>query len=236
MAATQSLPLMFKDAAESMRTIPALYAGTPAMQEEMRRQNVHPLFWHGIDPFFLFCRTPVRTLADLKGKKIRSYGEDVPRLWNAAGAIPVNLVPAELYESLQKGTIDCTPYSIGNAASLKLHEVAKYVTMMSIGAPGGWPQFYNLRTWESFTPQTKQLFMEVAEETKKRELQRMREDEAEARKTMRAAGVEFIDFPDQKKFEAMAPDFVRDWVAKMEKLGKGADAARMAKLWRDQAK
>jgi TRAP-type C4-dicarboxylate transport system substrate-binding protein len=206
------------------------------MQEEMRQQNLHPLFWHVLDPYYMICRTPVRTLADLRGKKIRSYGEDVPRLYQAVGAVPINLLPAELYESLQKGTIDCTPYSLGTAVSLKLHEVAKYVTFMSIGSPGGWPQFYNLKTWEGFSPETKKLFIDVANDAQKLELQKIVDADAEARKTMKAAGVEFIDFPDQQKLEAMAPDFLQEWVNKMEKLGKGPEATRMAKLWRDLQK
>jgi TRAP-type C4-dicarboxylate transport system substrate-binding protein len=236
MAPTNSLPLTFKDAPQAQKIIPALYSGTPAMQEEMRQLNLHPLFWHVLDPYYMICRTPVRSLADLKGKKIRSYGEDVPRLYQAVGAVPINLLPAELYESLQKGTIDCTPYSLGTAVSLKLYEVAKYVTFMSIGSPGGWPQFYNLKTWESFSPETKKLFIDVANDAQKLELQRIVEADAEARKTMKAAGVEFIDFPDQQKLEAMAPDFLQEWVNKMEKLGKGPEATRMAKLWRDLQK
>src|SRR5436189_5954956 len=106
-----STPLLFsyKNAPHAQRIIHTLYAETPALQEEMRQQNLHPLFWHVLDPYYMICRTPVRTIADLKGKKVRSYGEDVPRLLQAVGAVPVNLLPAELYESLQKGTIDCTP-------------------------------------------------------------------------------------------------------------------------------
>jgi TRAP-type C4-dicarboxylate transport system substrate-binding protein len=236
LAPTNSLPLAYKDAPQAQRIIHTLYAETPALQEEMRQQNLHPLFWHVLDPYYLICRTPVRTIADLKGKKVRSYGEDVPRLLQAVGAVPVNLLPAELYESLQKGTIDCTPYSLGTAVSLKLQEVAKYVTFMSIGSPGGWPQFYNLKTWESFSPETKKLFMDVAEEAKKVELQKIVDADAEARKTLKAAGVEFIDFPDQPKLEAMVPDFMQEWVAKMEKLGKGKEAAAMAKRWKELQK
>jgi TRAP-type C4-dicarboxylate transport system substrate-binding protein len=236
LAPTNSLPLAYKDAPQAQKIIHTLYSETRALQEEMRQQNLHPLFWHVLDPYYLVCRTPVRNLADLKGKKVRSYGEDVPRLLQAVGAVPVNLLPAELYESLQKGTIDCTPYSLGTAVSLKLHEVAKYVTFMSIGSPGGWPQFYNLKTWESFSPETKKLFMDVAEEAKKVELQKIVDSDAEARKTLKAAGVEFIDFPDQQKMEAMVPDFMQEWVKKMEGLGKGAEAAAMAKRWKELQK
>ena len=63
LAPTNSLPLAFKDAPQAQKIIHALYADTPALQEEMRQQNLHPLFWHVLDPYYLICRTPVRTIA-----------------------------------------------------------------------------------------------------------------------------------------------------------------------------
>lgn len=230
--ATNSLPLASSSAEQTSRIVHTLYNEIPALKEEMKQNNVHPLFWHVLDPYYLICRTPVRSLEDLKGKKIRSWGEDVPRLFKGAGAVPVNLLPAELYESLQRGTIDCTPYSLSTATSLKLHEVAKYVTFLSIGAPGGWPQFYNLKTWESWPAETRALFTQVAEDAKKHELRELAKADEEARRVMKAAGVEFIPFPDQKKFEALAPSFLDEWAARMQAQGKGAEAAKMAARWK----
>jgi hypothetical protein len=34
----------------------------------------------------------------------------------------------------------------------------------------------------------------------------------------------------------MVPDFLADWVKKMEAAGKGADAAKMAQLWKELQK
>ena len=233
MAAPNSL-IMTQEKAEQAHIIAhTLMNEIPAMQEEARQNGVYPLFWHALNPYYLVCRAPVRTLADLKGKKLRSWGEDIPRAIQAAGAVPVTVFPAELYESLQRGFVDCSPYPLDTAVSLKLHEVAKYVTFMNFGAISGWPQFYNLKVWESWPEETKKLFKEVAEDAKKLELKWLADADAKARETMKAAGVEFIDFPDQKKFESVAPDFLEDWVGKMEKLGKGADAAKMAKRWKE---
>ncbi len=236
LSATNSLPLVFKDAAQVQRILPILYAETPGLQAELKQLNLHPVYWHSVDPYFMICRTPVRTLADMKGKKVRSYGDDVPRMLQAIGAIPVNLLPGDLYESLQKGTIDCTPYSLATAVSLKLHEVAKYVTFMNIGSPGGWPIFVNQKAWDGLSADNKKLVMEVSAAAGKVELDKFAESDIEARKVMKAAGVEFIDFPDQKKFEAAAPDFLGDWVGRLDKAGKGADASKMAARWKELAK
>lgn len=236
MSATNSLPLTFTDAAQASRILPMLYAESAGMQEEMRTNKVHPLFWHVLDPYYLICRTPVRNLTDLKGRKVRSWGDDVPRLLKLVGAVPVSLLPAELYESLQRGTIDCTPYSLSTAVTLKLHEVAKYVTFLSIGSPGGWPQFYNQKAWDSWSPETRKLLIEVGEDARKYELQLLTKSDADARALMKAAGVEFIDFPEQAKLEAMAPDYIEEWRAKLEKAGKGPEATKMAIRWKELLK
>ena len=236
LSATNSLPLVFKDAAQVQKILPILYAETPGLQSELKQLNLHPIYWHSVDPYYMICRTPVRSLADMKGKKVRSYGDDVPRMLQAVGAIPVNLLPGDLYESLQKGTIDCTPYSLATAVSLKLHEVAKYVTFMNIGSPGGWPIFVNQKAWDGLSAENKKLVMDVSAAAAKVELDKFAESDTEARKVMKAAGVEFIDFPDQKKFEAAAPDFLGDWVGRMDKAGKGADATKMAARWKELSK
>jgi TRAP-type C4-dicarboxylate transport system substrate-binding protein len=238
LAATNSLPLVFTDAAQAQRVIPALYADTPALQAELKQLGVRPVpgFWHTVDPYFMVCRTPIRTLADMKGKKVRSYGDDVPKMLQSIGAVPVNLLPGDLYESLQKGTVDCAPYSLGTAVSLKLHEVAKYVTFMNIGSPGGWPIFINEKAWDGLSADNKKLLTDVATAANKVELDKFAEADTEARKVMKAAGVEFIEFPDQKKFEAAAPDFLADWVARMDKAGKGPEATKMAQRWKELSK
>lgn len=232
-AAPNSLPLSIENRQQAQIIMHALWKEIPAMQDEAKQNGVYPLFWHALDSYYLVCTSPIRTLADVKGKKLRSWGEDIPRAIQVAGGIPVTVFPAELYESLQRGVLDCAVYPLDAAVSIKLHEVAKYVTLMNFGAISGWPQFYNLKLWESWPEESKKLFREIAEDAKKLELKWMQEADAKARETMKAAGVEFIDFPDQKKFESMAPDFLQDWVGKMEKLGKGADAAKMAKRWRE---
>src|SRR5688572_22251567 len=82
LSATNSLPLVFTDAAQAQRILPALYADTPALQAELKQLGLRPVpgFWHTVDPYYMICRTPVRNLADMKGKKVRSYGDDVPRM------------------------------------------------------------------------------------------------------------------------------------------------------------
>lgn len=232
MSAPNSLPLTMSSAREAQAIMHTLWRETPAMQDEARRAGVWPLFFHVLNPYHLLCSKPIRTLDDLKGKKMRSWGEDIPRVWQAMGAVPVTVLPGEFYESLQRGSVDCMLLSWDLLVAFKLHEVAKYGSTISFGAIVSNPQWYNLKKWESFPPDVKKLLTSLAEEAKQQDLVKVEEAERKALETMKAAGVEILPFADQGKFEKMLPDFLVEWTNRTEKLGKGPEATAMATRWR----
>lgn len=55
----------------------------------------------------MYCNTPVSSLADLEGKKIRSYSKSMSDLITGLGATPVTLPFGEVVPALQLGTVDC---------------------------------------------------------------------------------------------------------------------------------
>ncbi|MDP3950436.1 hypothetical protein [Microbacterium sp.] len=75
----------------------------------------------------LVCSDPVTSLADLKGKMIRTGPLVHVGQVEALGATSVNLPFTELYEALQRGIIDCAIYGVGGLAEGGILEVAPYV-------------------------------------------------------------------------------------------------------------
>lgn len=64
----------------------------------------------GVYPFpsqLLYCNSPIESLADLKGKKIRSYSKSMSDLFTGLGATPVTIAFGEVVPALQLGTVDC---------------------------------------------------------------------------------------------------------------------------------
>ncbi|MWB77957.1 transporter [Pseudooceanicola sp. 216_PA32_1] len=64
----------------------------------------------GVYPFpsqLLYCNAPISGLADLKGKKIRSYSKSMSDLFTGLGATPVTIAFGEVVPALQLGTVDC---------------------------------------------------------------------------------------------------------------------------------
>lgn len=232
LVAAATMPVA-KSARQAKAAWTQLYDETPALQEEAEKFGVRPMLWHPIPTYHLLCRMPIRNLEDLRGKRIRTFGEEFPRLWQAVGATPVTVLPGEWYESLQRGTIDCMLHSWDTLVTYKMYEVGKYASTINLGSLISWPQWWNLRKWENFPPDLQALLVELAGEADPIEIDRLDVAEREAIDIMKKNGVEFIEFTDQEKLDEMTPDYIADWVDKMEKLGQGAEAAAIAARWRE---
>lgn len=114
------------------------------------------------EPFTFMCaKEPVGTLADVKGKKIRSVG-GLGRIVAEIGATPVNIAFPEVYEALQRGQIDCTVFGAASLATLQIWDVAKYVTTdLSLGTFNGYGvMVVNQSVWEDFTPEQKRIWLD----------------------------------------------------------------------------
>lgn len=75
----------------------------------------------------LACTEPVTSLADLKGKMIRTGPLVQVGQVEALGATSVNLPFTELYEALQRGIVDCIIFGVSGLAEGGLLDVAPYV-------------------------------------------------------------------------------------------------------------
>ncbi len=129
----------------------------PSCQKEYKKNNAVFLAGYATTPFRLMCRIKVSTVAELKGKKVRSTGGGAILIKNAGG-IPVNITPAEATTALQRGGIDCV---LGAPAWLKSYgyqDVAKHLLgypLGMVGPPGSFT--INRRTWKKFTPEQKKI-------------------------------------------------------------------------------
>jgi len=105
-----------------------LWNARELLEEEFRRVKLLSMWT--ITPGAIYTRErPVRSLADLKGMKLRvasSVGGDLVKAW---GATPVFTPVTEVYNALQTGVIDGVLIDGGAALAFKLIEVSKYVTV-----------------------------------------------------------------------------------------------------------
>jgi TRAP-type C4-dicarboxylate transport system substrate-binding protein len=149
---------------DHLKALPALKA---VLKEGIAKWNVEVPGFLGfsIVDASLFCREPVRTLDELKRKKLRvgsrEQVETFKRLGVAAQIVPQN----ELYAALQTGVVDCALYAPRFANSISLQEVAKHVTPTGFPFP---PAPYALLAhkakWAALPADLKKGFMDAVAE------------------------------------------------------------------------
>ena len=85
------------------------------------------LLWMAVTPPLMFhSKTPIRTIADFKGKRIRYAGVQFKNIIDSLGAVPLLVPPQETQDGLAKGIIDAATFPYEGAASFDIATVAKY--------------------------------------------------------------------------------------------------------------
>jgi len=122
---------------------------------------------HG--PNIIHSKTPIRSIDDFKGRKMRLPGGMVAQVFQDAGAKTTLLPGSEIFPALEKGTIDVADY-VGPAINYALgfHQVTKYISM----GPPGFMSLYQpvdlmdltvgMKSWNALSDKMKQFVeMEV---------------------------------------------------------------------------
>jgi TRAP-type C4-dicarboxylate transport system substrate-binding protein len=207
----------------------------PAYKEEMDRMNLVWLFQQPLDPYYLTGPSPeCNTVDALRGKKIRSFGADVPKVHNAIGAVPVTVGVVEVYEALQRGTIDYSFLNAGNIEQYRLYEPGKY-SCGTIMAITGHNIVIGKRTWDRLPEDIQTIFMETAAETQQEYLEWINDFQKRTVENIKAAGGEFIEFPAEElaKWKETAPDLLTQWEDDLTARGHGETASKVAARWRE---
>ena len=110
----------------------------------------------------------------------------------------------------------------------KIQEVAKYVTKVDIGAVISGAMGMNKDTWDSLTPQMKELFKGLGRDYGITQTKIIEGNVDKFLKIMEKDGVEIIDFPEseRKKWADALPDIAGDWVK-----ANGAPAKEVLKYY-----
>lgn len=131
----------------------------PQCDAEFARYKVKPLAFAGSAPFMLICKAPVTSPADLKAKSIRAVSAN-QGLVKALGANPVATSPAEVYEAMQRGQVDCVFSPLDWMKAYGLVDVAKFVVDTPLTHDGSRvPVAINTDVWKKLKPEDKQIIL-----------------------------------------------------------------------------
>lgn len=130
----------------------AMEAYRPAFDARLQdRFNAKALTLWPFGPQVFFCNKPIKSIADFKGLKVRSFTPSMSAMLQNLGATPVTLSFSEVYSALGNGVVDCGVTSANSGNAGKWPEVTQYFYPLAVaGSVQG--HFVSLDFWKKLTP------------------------------------------------------------------------------------
>lgn len=154
--------------------------------------DAHLLYVHAHGPGLLASKKAVRTLADMKGLKVRSTGLS-QKIVTALGATPVSMSQGETYESLSKNVVDATMCPIETLKGWKQGEVISSVTdATAVGYTTAMFVAMNKARWDKLPADVQKIITEVSAEWVARHGQAWDQADAEGREFVKGLNRETI--------------------------------------------
>ncbi|MFH1480230.1 MAG: TRAP transporter substrate-binding protein DctP, partial [Pseudomonadota bacterium] len=204
-----------------------------ALHDEIKKHNIKRLLWIPLEYRFI-SRVPIGTLADMKGKKFRAIGIYEPPQKKSFGAIPVNVMPGEWYDAMNRGTVDAFSCVWDMVPAFKLQEVSKYTSFSDGGILGASPHI-NLNSWNKLPDDIKNVMNTVTRESVNKMITMYGGELKKADKIIiKDAGVKLLDV-DPKEQEMLQEAWVKtaidNWLPFVEKKGHKGIGRKILNRW-----
>jgi TRAP-type C4-dicarboxylate transport system substrate-binding protein len=193
--------------------------GFKIMDDEAREHNMKEVF---IMPYGntlgpITAKKKVVTHEDLKGLKIRAMGGNIALALKALGTTPVFLSSGEVYQALQRGTIDGAVSGLTSMHERAWGEVTKYLWELYFCPTTCGHTVANLNSWNKLPPDIQKIMLNTGRELemKYRKDVMVKENE-EARAALIKKGVEII-VPSPKEVATcveLVKPIIDEWGAK----------------------
>jgi len=196
---------------------------TPPFVKELARWNSVFLFFGYVPPYNLMGKVPVRSVDDLKGKRIRELG-GLGDLLKDFGAVPVFAPAPETFTALERGVIDlvagCGDYWMN---AYKIDEASQFYTIDMDMSSSCCVAIMNKDSYEKLPEKVKKALPELQDKAAyvSQEALAGKEKLKKWKEQFRAKGIEILEFPpeERQKMKERAAKFWEEWIVKWEKAG-----------------
>ena len=209
-----------------------LHASMPVMNEQWTKYNQVFLGAQTIDSYVIISKTPINSVADLKGKKF--YAPAALGGWvRGTGAISVNGALPLYYNGIKTGVTDGAIIPGTGVLPFKLHEVAPYIIDAGLGAMISGALTMNLNTWNKLPQDMKTLFLELGKGYGERVTQRVTANRVKQFEIIAKQGAKISKFDraEQKRWTALMPNIAGEWAKQVE--AQGLPAKEILKAYMD---
>jgi len=204
-----SMPFVFRSA-EHMRKVLDGPIGDEILAAMEAQGMVGLAFYDSGARSIYTVKKPVKTLADLKGAKIRVQQSDLfVAMIEGLGANPTPMPYGEVYTALKTGIVDGAENNWPSYESSRHFEAAKYYNVTEHSMV---PEVlvFSKKVFDTQSKEDQALIRKTAKDSVPFMRKLWDEREAKSRKTAEAAGAQVIEIADKKPFsDAMAPVYTK---------------------------
>lgn len=159
---------------------------------------------------FYTVKKPIKTIADMKGLKIRVIQSDLfVSMIEALGANPTPMPYGEVYTALKTGIVDAAENNWPSYESSRHFEAAKYYNMSEHSLA---PEVlvFSKKIWDALPKEDQALIRKAAKDSVPYMRKLWDEREVKSRKTVEAAGSQIVTIPNRQEFiDAMKPVYAK---------------------------
>ncbi|KDB50972.1 TRAP dicarboxylate transporter subunit DctP [Sphaerotilus natans subsp. natans DSM 6575] len=195
-----TMPFLFSSIEQMRRTLDGVVG--EEILKSCEEQGFVGLAFYDSGARSLYAKKPIRTVADVKGMKVRVQQSD---LWVAlVGAMGGNATPmpfGEVYTGLKTGLIDAAENNVPSYDSVKHYESAKYYSKTEHSMA---PEMLLMSkiVWDKLPKADQDLVRAAAKESVAFQRRKWDEQEAKSLAAVKAGGAEIIEV-DKKSFQAV---------------------------------
>lgn len=192
-------------------------------QREFKPNGVRPLIPFMLSTYQVVLSTKlVTSLKEFSGVKIRSSGGAMDIMIRQLGAVPVRMAPPEIYESMQRGTIDAAMLPYQSVLSYDLTNLLKAGTTGVDFGTIALTYSISENRWRQLPEDVKKALLQAAETISRTGCAKVDATEAAAVEKTKSAGMKLVSFDaaDQKRFQQTFDSVRRDWAKDLDKRGK----------------
>ena len=210
-----SLPYTFADRDHYWNFVNSDLGQSFLDEAEQEGLGVKGLYYgeEGFRHFFTAKDKPISTPADMKGMKIRVSNDPImTAMVQNLGATPSPVSMAEIYQSLQNGTIDGAEQPTANYYSNSFHEVGPNLTMDG-HTLGAMMTIITLDKWNSLTENQQNAILEAGKAASQHCREVSESKENEVLETLKGAGVNVIEITDKTDWQAACKPIADEYAA-----------------------
>ncbi|WP_426955301.1 TRAP transporter substrate-binding protein [Muricoccus radiodurans] len=135
----------------------------PAVNRDLERFGVRMMVIYPFPAQVVWCRQPFASLSDLRGRKVRTFGNSLVDFFTALGAQPVSIGFPEVYSALERGVVDCAITGTGSGVAARWPEVTTHVSNLAVSwALAGY--MVNLNWWNRLDPAVRAVVEQTLKE------------------------------------------------------------------------